>query len=88
MVSLALALVAGLAVFLVCSWSGRTLAHHHQDAHEVGAVIAIGVSVLGALALGRSYEIEGAAPMLLLAVAAGGGLFLGYDRSDRTDRRS
>jgi hypothetical protein len=72
-----------LAVFLVCTWSGQTLARHHQDAHEVGAVVAIGACVLGALALGRNLEVEGFAPLLVLALAAGGGLFVGYDRSDR-----
>lgn len=84
--SVALALLAGLAVFLVCSWSGQTLARHHQDLHEVGAVVAIGVCVLGSLALTRNFELDGVAPLLLLALAAGGGLFVGYDRSDRSDR--
>ena len=83
--SFVLALLAGLAVFLVCTWSGQTLARHHQDRHEVAAVIAIGACVLGTLALSRNLlELDGAVPMLALAVAAGGGLFLGYDRADRT----
>ena len=83
--SFALALLAGLAVFLVCTWSGQTLARHHQDKHEVAAVMAIGVCVLGTLALSRNLlQLDGALPMLALAVAAGGGLFLGYDRADRT----
>lgn len=83
--SFVLALLAGLAVFLVCTWSGQTLARHHQDLHEVGAVVAIGVCVLGTLALSRELlELDGMLPMLALAVAAGGGLFLGYDRADRT----
>lgn len=83
--SFALALFAGLAVFLVCAWSGQTLARHHQDRHEVAAVVAIGACVLGTLALSRNLlELDGALPMLALAVAAGGGLFLGYDRADRT----
>ncbi|MDF1505382.1 hypothetical protein [Roseisolibacter sp. H3M3-2] len=82
--SLALALVVGLAVFAVCTWSGQTLARHHQDAHEVGAVVAIGFCVLGVLALGRSVlALDGALPLLGLAVSAGGGLFVGYGRADR-----
>ncbi len=83
--SFVLALLAGLAVFLVCTWSGQTLARHHQDMHEVAAVMAIGACVLGTLALSRNLlELDGAVPMLALALAAGGGLFLGYDRADRT----
>lgn len=82
--SFALTLVAGLAVFLVCTWSGQTLARHHQDRQELTAVVAIGFCVLGVLALGRGVlEMDGAIPMLGLAVAAGGGLFVGYGRADR-----
>jgi hypothetical protein len=84
-VSLTIALLMGLAVFLVCTWSGQTLARHHQDRHEVAAVAAVGVCVLGMLALSRNLlAIDGALPMIVLAIAAGGGLFLGYDRADRT----
>ncbi len=82
--SLTIALFLGLAVFLVCTWSGQTLARHHQDRHEVAAVAAIGICVLGSLALSRNLlALDGAFPMLVLAIAAGGGLFLGYDRADR-----
>ena len=82
--SFALTLVAGLAVFFVCTWSGQTLARHHQDRQELAAVVAVGMCVLGVLALGRGVlEIDGTLPMLGLAVAAGGGLFVGYGRADR-----
>ena len=81
--SLILALLVALAVFAICTWGGRTLAQHHQDRQEVVAVIAIGVCVLGWLALSRNiFDLDGATPMLALLVAAGGGLFLGFDRAD------
>lgn len=83
--SLTIALLVGLAVFLVCTWSGQTLARHHQDRQEVAAVAAVGVCVLGTLALTRNLlALEGAFPLIVLALAAGGGLFLGYDRADRS----
>ena len=83
--SFAIAAIIAVSVFLVCAWSGQTLARHHQDRQEVTAVIAIGVCVLGTLALSRNLlEIDGLLPLLGLAVAAGGGLFLGFDRADRT----
>ena len=76
--------IIAVAVFLVCAWSGQTLAQHHQDRQEVTAVIAIGVCVLGTLALSRNLlDVDGMLPLLGLAVAAGGGLFLGFDRADR-----
>ena len=79
-----IAVVVALAVFLVCTWSGQTLARHHQDRQEVAAVVAVGICVLGTLALSRNLlEVDGMVPMLGLAVAAGGGLFLGFDRADR-----
>jgi cell division protein FtsW (lipid II flippase) len=84
-VSFAIAALAAVAVFLVCAWSGQTLARHHQDRQEIGAVVAIGVCVLGTLALSRNlFDVSGMVPLLGLAVAAGGGLFLGFDRADRT----
>lgn len=82
--SFAIAAIIAVAVFLVCTWSGQTLARHHQDRQEFTAVIAIGVCVLGTLALSRNLlDADGLLPMLGLAVAAGGGLFLGFDRADR-----
>lgn len=84
LVSIALALLVALGVFAVCTWGGHTLARHHQDRWEVGAVVAIGVCVLGWLALSRNlFALEGAVPLLTLLVAAGGGLFVGFDRADR-----
>jgi cell division protein FtsW (lipid II flippase) len=84
-VSFAIAAIIAVAVFLICTWSGQTLARHHQDRQEVGAVIAIGVCVLGTLALSRNLlDVDGMLPLLALAIAAGGGLFLGFDRADRT----
>ena len=83
--SFAIAAIVAVAVFLICTWSGQTLARHHQDRQEVTAVIAIGVCVLGTLALSRNLlDLSGMLPLLGLAVAAGGGLFLGFDRADRT----
>ena len=77
-------LVAALAVFVICAWSGQTLARHHQDRWEVAAVVAMGTCVLGTLALGRGLLDAGGTPALLaLAVVAGGGLMVGYDRADR-----
>ena len=82
--SFVIAAIIAVAVFVVCTWSGQTLARHHQDRQEVAAVIAIGVCVLGTLALSRNLlDAGGLLPMLGLAVAAGGGLFLGFDRADR-----
>ena len=82
--TLVLGLVAALAVFVVCAWSGQTLARHHQDAWEIGAVVAIGVCVLGSLALGRQLlESSGSLMLMAIAAAAGAGLFVGYDRADR-----
>ena len=82
--SLVIAVLTALAVFVVCTWSGQTLARHHQDRQEVVAVVAVGICVLGTLALSRSlFDIGGMLPLLGLAVAAGGGLFLGFDRADR-----
>jgi cell division protein FtsW (lipid II flippase) len=84
-VSFAIAAIIAVAVFVVCTWSGQTLARHHQDRQEVTAVIAIGVCVLGTLALSRNLlDLGGMLPLLGLALAAGGGLFLGFDRADRT----
>lgn len=78
-------LVAALVVFVVCAWSGRTLARHHQDRWEVAAVVAMGTCVLVALSLGRGLLDSGGTPaMLALAVVAGGGLLIGYDRADRS----
>ena len=82
--SLAIAAIIAIAVFVVCTWSGQTLARHHQDRQEVTAVIAIGACVLGTLALSRNLlDVDGMLPLLGLAIAAGGGLFLGFDRADR-----
>ena len=77
-------LVVALAVFVVCAWSGQTLARHHQDRWEIAAVAAMGACVLTTLSLGRGLLDAGGTPaMLALAVVAGGGLFVGYDRADR-----
>ena len=73
------------AVFAVCEWSGRQLARHYQDAREVTAVIAIGASVLGSLAvLSRLGLLEHVLLAAGLVAAGGGGLLAGYMRSDRT----
>jgi SNF family Na+-dependent transporter len=72
------------AVFAVCEWSGRQLAHHYQDQREVAAVVAIGACVLGSLALMTQFGLLDDAMLLAgLVAAAGGGLFAGYMRSDR-----
>lgn len=81
---LLVALVAAVTVFAVCAWSGQTLARHHQDRWEVAAVLAVGTCVLVTLGLGRGLLDAGGTPALLaLAVVAGGGLLVGYDRADR-----
>ena len=67
--------------FVICDWSGRTLAHHYQDRLETTAIFAIGACVLVGLALARGIGdssagwLEGA-----LALSTGAGLFAGYLR--------
>ena len=77
-------LVIYATVFVVCEWSGRQLARHYQDRREVAAVLGIGASVLGSLALISRLELLGEVLLTAgLVAAAGGGLLAGYMRSDR-----
>lgn len=71
------------ALFATALWSGRTLARHHGDGLEVGAVAALGTAVLGGLWLLNAGG--GGVPLLGLAGAGAGGLFLGYIRAEPTD---
>ena len=78
-------LVAALllaVVFVVCGWSGRTLAHHYQDRLEALAIVAIGACVLTGLALthGVGDDTASAWSNAALALASSGGLFAGYMR--------
>jgi hypothetical protein len=69
-------------VFVICDWSGRTLAHHYQDKLEVAAIFAIGGCVLLGLVLARGLpDAGGDWPEIGLALASGSGLFAGYLRS-------
>lgn len=81
--SILLPVLVYVALFAMAWWSGRTLARHHGDGWEVGAVAALGVVVLGAVWLAQATA--GAVPALGLAGAGGGGLFLGYIRAEPTD---
>ncbi len=85
---LALAVLLAAVVFAVCRWSGRLLATHYQDGWEVIAVVAIGLCVLGTLALTRrsGFDADPRAYAGLLG-AGGGGLFLGYLAGAARDRR-
>lgn len=79
------ALLAGLLLlgiaFLVCDWSGRTLAHHYQDRLEVAAIAAIGGCVVLGLVLTEGAREGGNDwPAVALALAASSGLFAGYLR--------
>lgn len=79
-----LAVVGVLLVvaFLICDWSGRTLAHHYQDRLEAVATFAVGGCVLGSLILtGGSRDSGNQWPVIALAVAMTAGLFAGYLRS-------
>ena len=72
-------LLACAAAFGICTWSGHQLASHYQDGREVTAVVAIGVSMLGLLALLQQVgAASDAASMTGLLGAGMGGLFLGY----------
>lgn len=77
-----LALVVLLAaLFAVCRWSGATLARHHGDGWEVGAVAGLGVAVLATLWASRLLPGAAAGVTTLGLVGAGaGGLFAGYMR--------
>jgi hypothetical protein len=82
--SLLYLLVIYATLFVVCEWSGRQLARHYQDRREVAAVLGIGASVLGSLAVMSRLELLGEVLLTAgLVAAAGGGLFAGYMRSDR-----
>lgn len=81
--SLLYLLVIYATVFVVCEWSGRQLARHYQDRREVAAVLWIGASVLGSLAVMSRLELLSEVLLTAgLVAAAGGGLFAGYMRSD------
>ena len=81
MPDLAVALLLAV-VFIVCGWSGRTLAHHYQDRLESVAILAIGACVLAGLALAHGVGGDDASawPKAALALASSGGLFTGYMR--------
>jgi hypothetical protein len=71
------------ALFGVCRWSGATLARHHGDGWEVGAVAGLGAAVLSALWLSRALPgIEAGLVTLGLVGAGAGGLFAGYMRRE------
>jgi hypothetical protein len=79
-----LALVGGALlalVFVICDWSGRTLAHHYQDRLETAAIFAIGACVIVGLVLARGMgESSTGWPEAALALSTGSGLFAGYMR--------
>ena len=78
------ALLVAIA-FVVCDWSGRTLAHHYQDRFEVAAIVAVGTCVVLGLAVTQGARDDGNQwPALALALAATSGLFAGYLRSGPT----
>jgi uncharacterized membrane protein YcjF (UPF0283 family) len=72
-------LLAYLAAFAVCLWSGQQLANHYQDQREILAVLAIGVCMLGLLALLQRLGVStGTVSIMGLGGAGIGGLFAGY----------
>jgi hypothetical protein len=75
-----------LVAFALCAWGGRTLAGHYQDWWEVAATLAVGVCVVGALALdGGGHDATAGWPEAALGLAMAAGLFTGYYRA--ADRR-
>ena len=79
---LAVNVLVALAAFVVCAWSGRTLAGHYQDRWELAATLAVGAALFGAIALMSHWR--DATPgwtecSIGLAMAAG--LVTGYDRA-------
>ena len=79
--------VAGVAVlliaaFVVCAWSGRTLASHYQDSLEVAAVAAVAGCLLISLFITAGARDGGAWwPEIALGIGMSTGLFAGYFRS-------
>ena len=82
-----LALLGGAVlalVFVICDWSGRTLARHYQDRLEAAAILAIGACVLVGLALTQGLAEDATAwPKAALALSSSSGLFAGYLRQER-----
>ena len=79
--SLAVTAVVLLAAFIVCAWSGRTLAGHYQDRWEVAAALAVGACLFAATGLmgrARGESVGWADALIGLSMAAG--LFAGYYR--------
>ena len=78
--SIVLTALTLVAAFAVGDRSGRTFARHYQDRFELFAALAVGASVLGALALfermpGAVWTRAG------LALATSAGLWAGYRRT-------
>jgi hypothetical protein len=68
-------------VFAVCCWSGRTFDEHHADRAESIAMALVGACVVGPLLLGAgSAMVWGHPTRMLLILAVGGGVILGYRR--------
>ena len=68
-------------VFVACGWSGRVFDQHYADRKELGAVVLVGLAVLGPLLLGAgSAAMWGMPTGPLLMLAVGAGLLLGRRR--------
>ena len=69
-----LGVALAIAMFAVCVWGGRTLAHHYNDRMEVLAALVVAAGIIAPIAL-----FDGAG-VPFLAAACALGLMTGYNR--------